>query len=165
MPGAPCPVLSARTGHGTLTFPNPMAYDPTKPVAGTDLDAVEMRSQLQGLDAKIPTGAVVDSVTLNGPGSGAGATVTLSAGVLHFTFAIPEGMPGAQGNPGEVTQSQLSNDLSNTANFAISQTLPLTSANTNSVAGLGLTVSDPPTQAEVQSLANKLDELISTARR
>ena len=29
------------------------------------------------------------------------------------------------------------------------------------VAPLGLTVSDPPTQAEMQSIADKLDELIS----
>jgi hypothetical protein len=35
------------------------------------------------------------------------------------------------------------------------------SANTNSVAQLGLAVSDPPTQMEMQALASKLDELIS----
>ncbi len=29
---------------------------------------------------------------------------------------------------------------------------------------LGLTVSNPPTQAQVQALANKLDELINTLR-
>jgi hypothetical protein len=39
------------------------------------------------------------------------------------------------------------------------------SANTNTIALLGLTVSDPPTQAEVQALANKLDELILALRR
>jgi hypothetical protein len=33
------------------------------------------------------------------------------------------------------------------------------------VAVLGLTVSDPPTQSEVQDLANKLDELITAMRR
>ena len=40
-----------------------------------------------------------------------------------------------------------------------------TSSNSNSVSTLGLTVSDPPTQSEVQVLANKLDELINTLRR
>ena len=30
-----------------------------------------------------------------------------------------------------------------------------------SVTGLGLTVSDPPTQSEVQAIADKLDELIN----
>jgi len=39
------------------------------------------------------------------------------------------------------------------------------SANTNGVDSLDLTVSDPPTQAEVQSIADKLDELIGALRR
>jgi len=39
------------------------------------------------------------------------------------------------------------------------------SGNSNGVAFLNLTVSDPPTQAEVQALANKLDELIQAQRR
>lgn len=39
------------------------------------------------------------------------------------------------------------------------------SGNSNAVQLLGLTVSDPPTQAEVQTLANKIDELISALRR
>ena len=30
---------------------------------------------------------------------------------------------------------------------------------------LGLTVSDPPTQAEVQSIADKLDEILTSLRR
>jgi len=34
-----------------------------------------------------------------------------------------------------------------------------------SVDGLGLTVSNPPTQAQVQALADKLDELIDALRR
>jgi len=33
------------------------------------------------------------------------------------------------------------------------------------VGGLGMTVSNPPTQAQVQALANKLDELIDVLRR
>lgn len=40
-----------------------------------------------------------------------------------------------------------------------------TSANTNSVAPLGLSISDPPTQSDVQQLASKLDELINALRR
>ena len=40
-----------------------------------------------------------------------------------------------------------------------------TSANTNAVSQLGLTVSDPPTQSELQAVANKLDELIAALRR
>lgn len=40
-----------------------------------------------------------------------------------------------------------------------------TSANSNGVATLGMAVSDPPTQAEVQTIADKLDELINALRR
>ena len=40
-----------------------------------------------------------------------------------------------------------------------------TSKNSNGVATLGLVVSDPPTQAQVQSLADKVDELILALRR
>ena len=40
-----------------------------------------------------------------------------------------------------------------------------TSNNSNAVATLGLVVSDPPTQAEMQQIANKLDEVINALRR
>jgi hypothetical protein len=40
-----------------------------------------------------------------------------------------------------------------------------TSANSNGVGTLGMSVSDPPTQGEVQALADKLDELINALRR
>ena len=40
-----------------------------------------------------------------------------------------------------------------------------TSGNSNGVATLGIASSDPPTQGEVQAIADKLDELISALRR
>jgi len=40
-----------------------------------------------------------------------------------------------------------------------------TSANSNGVATMGMGVSDPPTQGEVQTIADKLDELINALRR
>ena len=40
-----------------------------------------------------------------------------------------------------------------------------TSSNSNGVATLELVVSDPPTQAEMQQVVNKLDELITALRR
>ena len=43
--------------------------------------------------------------------------------------------------------------------------LTTTSANSNGVATLGLSVSDPPTQSEVQQLADKVDELILALRQ
>ena len=60
---------------------------------------------------------------------------------------------GPQGPPGEVFTQQLTDAITGT------------SANFNGVAILGLTVSDPPTQSEVQVVANKLDELIGALRR
>lgn len=40
-----------------------------------------------------------------------------------------------------------------------------TSSNSNAVVPLGIVVKDLPTQAEVQAVANKLDELINALRR
>lgn len=40
-----------------------------------------------------------------------------------------------------------------------------TSSNSNSVETLGMAVSDPPTQGEVQTIADKIDELINALRR
>ena len=50
-------------------------------------------------------------------------------------------------------QAQLAADLAGTAN------------NIPGVATLGLSISDPPQQSEVQPLADKVDELINTLRR
>jgi len=69
----------------------------------------------------------------------------------------PSGPTGPQGPPGEVTQT----DLNNAELNMLSQS----SANSNGVNTLSLVVSDPPTQSEVQDLANKLDELITALRR
>lgn len=66
---------------------------------------------------------------------------------VHFTFGIPQGVPG------EVSAADLSAAIDGT------------SSNTNGVATLGMAVSDPPTQAEVQTIADKLDELINALRR
>ena len=48
---------------------------------------------------------------------------------------------------------------------ALSSALSNSSANTNTVAILNMAVAAPPTQADVQTLANKVDELILALRR
>jgi hypothetical protein len=48
---------------------------------------------------------------------------------------------------------------------ALSSAISGTSNNTNAVSTLGMSVSDPPTQSEMQAIANKLDELINALRR
>ena len=65
----------------------------------------------------------------------------------------PQGPEGPQGPPGDVSTAQLDAAINGT------------SANSNAVATLGMTVSDPPTQAEVQAIADKIDELINALRR
>ena len=59
----------------------------------------------------------------------------------------------------------MSNDLVNTQNATTLAVLPQTSSNSNSVSLLSLTVSDPPMQWELQTIANRVDELINTLRR
>ena len=67
------------------------------------------------------------------------------------------GPAGPQGPPGEVTMGDLNN--------AVLNMLTQSSNNSNVVSTLGIGVSDPPTQAEVQQIVNKLDELINVLRR
>ena len=64
---------------------------------------------------------------------------------------------GPQGPPGEVTAADLAAAL--LADHASD------AANPTGVSPLGLAISDPPTQAEVQALAGKLDALITALRR
>jgi hypothetical protein len=102
------------------------------------------------------------------PGEPAEVTLTVSGGTLHFTFGIPQGldggdggqgiqgepgMPGMPGAPGEVSFQQLADAVATT------------SSNSNGVGTLGMAVSDPPTQSEMQQIADKLDELINALRR
>lgn len=97
--------------------------------------------------------AVVDAVNTLPPGSPAAVTVNFDGSNVRFTFDIPRGSDGAPGPPGEVTTA------------ALDAAIAGTSTNSNSVPLLNLNVSDPPTQGDVQSVANKLDELITTLRR
>jgi hypothetical protein len=182
-------------------------YDPNLPQAGTEIDAVQMRGQFNGLKDLIDalqtiTGAVVDGVNTLPAGDPAAVDLSVNAGVLHFsidlpqgadgppfatvvvdavntldheepatvdasfdgsqvhlTFGLPRGHTGVHGNdgidgaPGEVSLQQLEDAIATT------------SANSNTVALLGLAVSDPPTQVEMQQIADKLDELIMALRR
>ncbi len=103
--------------------------------------------------------AVVDGVTTLPPGYAATVTVSFDGTDVHFSFGIPrgdvgqQGEQGIQGPPGEVTLAEL--------NISISGT----SANSNAVATLEIPVSDPPTQAEVQQVLSKMNELITALRR
>jgi len=81
------------------------------------------------------------------------AIASTSRSVPPRAVRAPQEKLCPQGIPDEVSAADLS--------FAFGAT----SANTNGVQLLGLTVSDPPTQSELQAVANKIDELINASRR
>ena len=131
-----------------------MSYDPSKPADSSPLSSAEMRVQFTGLHDLILQSVTVDGVTTLPPGGSATASASLSGGVLHLSFEIP------QGQPGEVSQSQLSNDLVNCQNAAVLTTLPQTSANSNNVSTLDSNFTD----VEAEALRTKLNELINALR-
>jgi hypothetical protein len=132
-----------------------MPFDPNLPANGAEIISAELRGQFSGLkelmDA-IPsvTSAQVDGVTTLEPGQAATVAASIVDGVLHFQFGIPAGPAGPTG---EVT------------NTVLSEAIATTSHSSNSVGLLNLTVADPPERAQMQSLTDKLDELINALRR
>ena len=80
-------------------------FDPNLPQEGTPLDAVQMRSQLNGLKAIIDailtvSAAQVDGVNTLPPSTPANASVSVVGNTLHFTFEIPQGQEGPMGQQG-----------------------------------------------------------------
>ena len=103
-----------------------MAFDPTKPQNGTDIDAVEIRDQLNGLKSLIdavpagPAGPAgpqgpafssiqIGSVTTGTPGSPAGAQVNVFGSNVELSFTIPAGETGA----GLVSSTDVTNAIAN----------------------------------------------------
>jgi hypothetical protein len=100
--------------------------------------------------------AVVDAVNTLPPGSNAAVNVSFDGTNVHFTFDIPqgnEGPTGATGEPGEVTLTDLDNGLQNN--------LSQCSNNSNGVNTLDTPMADP----DVETLRQKMDELINALRR
>ncbi len=128
-----------------------MPFDPNLPQENTEIDAVQMRTQLNGLkdliDA-IPAGP-------QGPEGPAGADGPAGSDGADGPPGAegPEGPEGPQGPPGEVSPQQLSDAIAGT------------SSNVNSVSLLSMIVSDPPQQFEVQAIVDKIDELINALYR
>ncbi len=105
------------------------------------------------------TNFIVDGVNMLNPTDPASVQSNFDGSAVRMIFNIPRGFTGndggtgAQGPPGEVTNAQLSSAIAGTSN------------NSNAVATLGMAVSDPPTQSEMQQIAHKVDELILALRR
>lgn len=159
-----------------------MAFDPALPANNALVRAEELRAQFNGLRELIDTipqgapgppgeagpqgepgpagepgppfaNAVVDEVTTLDPGETATASAMMAGDTLHLTFGIPRGETGGEGSPGEVSQGQLDDAIT------------MTSANSNGVELLALSLSDPPSTVEVQAVVDKLNELIAALRR
>ena len=144
-----------------------MPFDPTIPPDGAFATGAALRGQFNGLKAlidAIPAGPAgpagpqgpafssiqIGSVTTGTPGSPAGASVNVFGSNVELSFTIPAGDTGAAG---EVSNSTLAGEISGTAR------------NPNSVAPIPFTVSNPPTQTELQAVVDKVNELIASLQR
>ena len=63
------------------------------------------------------------------------------------------------------THAQANDAVTGAITTATSNAAANSSANTNAVNLLGFSVSDPPTQSEMQQILEKLNEFINAARR
>jgi hypothetical protein len=136
-----------------------MPFDPNLPANNSSGSSAQMRAQLTSLKALIDavptiTSAQVDAVNTLPAGDPAAADASVTSGVLHLSFGIPEGQSGP---PGEVTQEELDN--------AIIGALSQTSNNSNGVATLSEAADSSYNMNQMQTVMAKLDELINALRR
>ncbi|MBE7495721.1 MAG: hypothetical protein HS117_12290 [Verrucomicrobiaceae bacterium] len=136
-------------------------FDPAQPATNSALSSAVMRSQLTSLKALIDailtlTAAQVDDVTTLNPGDPATVAVSVTGSTLHFTFGIPRGDTGAQGQqgpPGEVSQVQLDAAIAGTA------------VNPGAVSPLGQSAFSYYDQTQMQNVLDKVDELLNALKR
>ena len=102
-------------------------FDPNLPQAGTEIDADQMRDQLNSLKA------LIDAVPAGPPG--------------------PQGPAGPAGAPGEVSQQDLDDAINGTSN------------NSDVVELLDISFEDPPSLNDMETVGNKINELILALRR
>jgi hypothetical protein len=153
-------------------FPIPM-FDPTLPANNSPLVSAEMRAQLSGLKDLIDaiqtiTAAQVDATNTLPPGTPAEVTLSVAGNTLGFTFEIPVGASGSDGGTGPQGiqgEQGLPGAAGEVSFVQLTDAIATTSNNSNAVNTLAMAVTDPPTQGEVQAIANKLDELILALRR
>ena len=140
-----------------------MAFDPTKPQNGTDIDAVEIRDQLNSLKALIdavpagpagPEGPAFSSIQIGGvttvdPGTPAAVSVSVFGNNVELSFSIPKGDPGSAGVTSEDVTTAIANEITGTAR------------NPSGVGDLSISSSDP----DVQAVIAKINELLNALRR
>jgi hypothetical protein len=106
----------------------------------------------QGIQGPPFAQAVVDGVTTLDPGQPAWVQTSFDGSNVRFTFGIPRGNDGSNGNdgaPGEVSQAQLDSAINGTSN------------NTNSISTLDSGFAD----ADLEALRQKMNEIILNGRR
>ena len=145
-------------------------FDPNLPANNTPNSSAQMRGQLTSLKTLIDAltsinAAQIDSVTTGNPGDPASVSVNVIGSTLGFSFSLPRGQEGVAGQAGSNGSDGGQGPMGEVSNAALAGAINGTSSNSNAVTTMGLVVSDPPTQAEMQSLANKMDELILALRR
>ena len=141
-PGIPAAVGVSFDGTNVrFTFDIPRGNDGSQGPPGNDGG--------QGAQGPPFAQAVVDSVTTLDPAQQASVGVNFDGSNVRFSFGIPRGSDGAEGQPGEVSQAQLDSAITGT------------SANTNSVSTLDNTYGDPASE----ELRTKVNELINALRR
>ena len=125
-----------------------MPFDPNQPQQGELIDAVQLRNQFNGLKT------LIDNVPAGPPGPQGPAG--------------PEGPAGA-GGPGGAARSARERWTAQQLSYSMEQTLAAamagSAANMNQIQPLQITISDPPTQSDVQAVLDKLNELIAALRR
>ena len=120
----------------------PGTFNPALPLDHSLIVAVELRDQFNGL------AAMIDEIPVGLPGPEGPEGPQGEQGVQGA-----QGETGPQGPQGEVTYTELNNAIATTAR------------NLNAVQPLSIPISDPPTQAEVQALMDKINEVIAAGSR
>ena len=169
-----------------------MPFDPSIPIENTEIDAAQMRSQLNGLKALIDaittlTNAQIDATNTLPPGNPANVTLPTPGNTLHFTFDIPTGDQGPQGDPGpQGAEGPQGPDGPQGADGTpggppgpegpqgppgevtlqqLTDEIATTALNPTNITPLNLPISDPPTQSEVETILTHLNDLITALTR
>jgi len=104
-------------------------------------------------------GRHVVNVADNGSGQ---AIIEMSDDTTYGPFTVASGPQGDQGEKGDTGDK---GDTGEVSEQQLNDAIAGTPSNVNAIEPMNLTVSDPPSQWEIQTIANKLDELINALKR
>ena len=151
-PSTPAAVVVSFDGSNVrFTFDIPRGNDGSQGTPGTNGN--DGAQGPQGTQGPPFAQAVIDGVSTLDPGQLATVNVNFDGANVRFQFGIPRGADGAAGAPGEVTNADLSNAISN----AVSGT----SNNSNAVSTLDTPFADP----DAESMRQRFNDLLTALRR